>query len=67
MKKTLRLIAALLAVCVLAAASPPVGMTVGEGSGYFDLRAAVEGAQSGATITLPKDDLVNVENGLPRG
>ena len=67
MKKSLRLIAALLAVCVLAAASPPVGIAAGEASDYFDLRAAVEAAQSGDTITLPKDAMVNVENGAPRG
>ena len=65
MKKSLRLIAALLAVCVLAAASPPVGIAAGEASDYFDLRAAVEAAQSGDTITLQKDAMVNVESGAP--
>ncbi len=65
MKKPLRLIAALLAICVLAATFPPTGVAAGEESGYFDLRAAVAAAQPGATITLPGDAAVNVEEGAP--
>ncbi len=58
MKKPLRLMAALLAFCVLAAVFPPVGLAAEEG-GFFDLRAAVEQAQPGATITLPGNAEVN--------
>ena len=65
MKKPLRLIAALLAFCMAAAAFPTAGLAEGEESGYFDLRAAVENAQPGATITLPNDAMVNVEVGAP--
>ena len=50
--------AALLAFCVLAAVFPPVGLAAAEG-GSFDLRAAVEQAQPGATITLPGNAEVN--------
>ena len=58
MKKPLRLMAALLAFCVLAAVFPPVGLAAEEG-GFFDLRAAVEQAQPGTTITLPGNAEVN--------
>ena len=58
MKKPLRLMAALLAFCVLAAVFPPVGLAAEEG-GFFDLRAAVEQAQPGDTITLPGNAEVN--------
>lgn len=58
MKKTLRLMAALLAFCIAAAAFPPVGLAADSG-GFFDLEAAVSSAQPGSTITLTGNAEVN--------
>ncbi len=58
MKRSLRLIAALLTLCVMATALPPVGLAAGEGDlreGYIDLRAELDAAQAGSTITLTGD------------
>lgn len=51
MKKPLRLMAALLAFCIAAAAFPTVGLAA-DNEGYFDLEAAISNAQPGSTITL---------------
>ena len=65
LRKPLRLLSALLAFCVLAAAFPPVGLAAGEKSGYFDLKAAVENATPGSTITLQGDAAIGAEAGAP--
>ncbi len=58
MKKPLRLMAALLAFCIAAAAFPPVGLAA-DSAGYFDLGAAISNAQPDSTIMLPGDAMVN--------
>ncbi len=58
MKKPLRLMAALLAFCIAAAAFPPVGLAA-DSVGYFDLGAAISNAQPDSTIMLPGDAMVN--------
>ncbi len=65
LRKPLRLMAALMAFCVLAATFPPVGLAAEEKSGYFDLKAAVENAQPESTITLPGDAEIAAEAGAP--
>ena len=61
MKFSRRLTAALLAVFVAAAAFPPVGLAADGAS--FDLRAAVESAADGETITLPGNARVETTGG----
>ncbi|MDE7042155.1 MAG: hypothetical protein K2P10_05110 [Oscillospiraceae bacterium] len=58
MKKPLRLMAALLAFCIAAAAFPPVGLAA-DSVAYFDLGAAISNAQPDSTIMLPGDAMVN--------
>ena len=62
MKKPFRLLAALLTFCIAAAAIPTAGLAAEAESGYFDLKAAVESATDGSTITLTNDAIVNAGN-----
>ena len=61
MKRPLRLIAALLIFCIASAAIPTAGLAAEAESGFFDLKAAVEKATSGETITLTGDAIVNAD------
>ena len=61
MKRPLRLIAALLIFCIASAAIPTAGLATDTESGFFDLKAAVENATDGSTITLPNDAIVNAD------
>lgn len=61
MKKPFRLLAALLTFCIAAAAIPTAGLAAEAESGYFDLKAAVESATDGSTITLTNDAIVNAD------
>ena len=54
MKTPFRLLAALLTFCIAAAAIPTAGLAAEAESGFFDLKAAVERAADGSTITLTK-------------
>ena len=65
MKKPLRLIAALLALCVAAAAFPPVGLALEEDdlrSGGNSLQEMIDQASPGSTITLTGDISSSAEN-----
>ena len=61
MKKPFRLLAALLTFCIAAAAIPTAGLATDTESGFFDLKAAVENAADGSTITLTNDAIVNTD------
>jgi hypothetical protein len=61
MKTPFRLLAALLTFCIAAAAIPTAGLAAEAESGFFDLKAAVERAADGSTITLTNDAIVNAD------
>lgn len=63
-KKTFRLAAALLAFCIAASLFPPVGLAA-ESGGYFDLIGAINQADSGGTVTLTSDAMINSGSDAP--
>ena len=63
-KKTFRLAAALLAFCIAASLFPPVGLAA-ESGGYFDLIDAINRADSGGTVTLTSDAMINSGSDAP--